>query len=297
MSHSPKPFYAVGGSEYGIKDKYIDTLTQHYGKKEEYPSVSDCIDFLSVKHLIKVHPALYVIRYDENFVSSIDVETSRKIRSLRNIGTIFCVYSDPKHIAKLDKFIPEFTCSVDAVDFKYIEKYLHKDFPGLDDRSIKIAAKCSSNYGHARTICKSMINANPEILAKMPEDSIIKLFGCGTTSVESDIQKAIAGRNFVQAVNLIESYEGDFDSLIYTVLQTMIELEKILTSKYSESDLKDYVKFWKIEDIYHMFMNGYDQLEKLRSNTSTDVKSSLIYLFGLFTFKDVPSTEVMNSDC
>lgn len=295
MSDSPKPFYIVGGSEYGIKDKYIDTLAKHYGKKEEYPSVTACVDFLSVKHIIPVPPALYVIRYDESFVSGINPALVQKIKNLKKIGTIFCVYSDPKHIAKLDKSLPDCTCTVEAVDPKYISKYLHKDFPHLDDRSIKIATYCATSYGHARTICKSMINADPGVLAKMPEAEIIKLFGCGDTSAESDIQKAVAARNFAQAVQLLDKYEGDADSLIYTILQTMIELEKILTSKYSDSSLKDYAKLWKIQDVYYMFMNAYSELEKLRSNTSTDIKSSLIYLFGLFTFQDVPSVEVMQS--
>jgi len=295
LSDSPKLMYIVGGSEYGIKDKYIEALTKHYGKKEEYPSVSACVDFLSVKHLIPVPPALYVIRYDENFVSTINPALVQKIRSLKKIGTIFCVYTDPKHVAKLDKFLPEFTCSVETIDPKYISKYLHKDFPHLDDRSIKIATYCASSYGHARTICKSMVNADPVLLAKMPEQAIAKLFGCSDASLESDIQKAVAGRNFAQAAQLLDKYEGDLDSLVYTILQTMIELEKILTSKYSDSPLKDYAKLWKIEDIYHMFMNSYAELDKLRSNTSTNTKSSLIYLFGLLTFKDVPSLEVMQS--
>ena len=295
MSDSPKSFYIVGGSEYGIKDKYIDTLTKHYGKKEEYPSVSACVDFLSVKHLIPVPPALYIIRYDEGFVSSINPALVQKIKNLKKFGTILCVYNDPKHVAKLDKFLPDCTCSIEPVDIKYIQKYLHSDFPKLDDRSIKIAAMCGTSYGHARTICKSMVNADPTVLARMPEAAIAKLFGTNDVSLESDIQKAIASRNFAQACILTEKYEGDRDTLIYTILQTMIELEKILSSKYSDSSLKDYAKFWKIQDIYYMFMNTYSELNKLRSNTSSDVTSSLVYLYGLFTFKDIPSVEVMES--
>lgn len=294
MSDSPKPFYVIGGSEYGIKDKYIDTLTQHYGKKEEYPSVQAVIDYLSVKHLIPVPPALYVVRYDESFASAVTADLAKKIRSLKIDGTIFCVYVEAKHIQKIDKFLPDCTCTIEAVNPKYIEKYLHGDFPHLDDRSIKIATQWSTSYGHARTICKSMINADPTVLAKMSEQQLARLFGCGDSSHESDIQRAIASRNFATAVKLLDSYEGNLDTLIYTVLQTMIELEKVLTSKYATSDLKDYAKYWKLEDVYHMFMNGYNELDKLRSNTSTDLKSSLIYLFGLFTFKDVPSVEVMN---
>lgn len=297
MGDSPLPFYAIGGSEYGIKERYIDTLTNFYGKKEEYPSVSDLIDFLTVKHLIAVPPALYVVRYDEAFVSTLSASIVQKILSIKSKGTILCLYSDPKHIAKIDKFLPQYTAVIDTVSPKYIEKYLHNDFPKLDDRSIKIAATAASSYGHARTICRSMSMADPSSLARMAEAELLRLFGCGTSSDELDIQKAVASRNFVAASRLLDNYEGNLDNLIYTLLRTMIELEKVVTSKYSTSDLKDYGKFWKLEDIYHYYMNCYAELEKLRSNTSTNIKSSLIYLFGLFTFKDVPSVEVMSSDC
>lgn len=297
MSEAPKKLYIVGGSEYGIKDRYIDTLTKFYGKREEYPSVSAVVDFLSVKHLVPVPPSLYVIRYDESFVSSVSAQLVQKINGLKINGTIFCIYHEQKHIDKLDKFFPSDTCIIESVNPKYIEKYLHSDFPKLDDRSIKVATYCSTSYGHARTICKSMSHADPTLLARMPEDQLARLFGCGSSSGELDIQKAVASRNFVAAAKLLDIYEGNLDSLIYTILQTMIEMEKVLTSKYANSALKDYAKYWKLEDIYHMFMNTYQELNKLRSNTSTDIKSSLIYLFGLLTFKDIPSTEVMNFDC
>ena len=295
MSDKPKSFYVLGGSEYGVKDKYIDTLTTFYGRKEEYPSVSAVVDFLSVKHLIPVQPSLYVVRYDEAFVSGLSAELAHKINSMKINGTIVCIYTEPKHITKIDKFLPEHTCVIEPVNPKFIEKYLHSDFPHLDDRSIKIATQCSTSYGHARTICKSMIHADPTALAKMSESDLARLFGCGSTSCEADIQRAIAARNFISACNLLDAFEGDLDPLIYTLLQTMIEIEKILTSKYSDSPLKDYAKSWKLEDVYNLFMNGYAELDKLRSNTSTDLKSSLLYLFGLFTFKDIPSVEVMNA--
>ena len=295
MSPTPKKFYIVGGSEYGIKDKYMDILTKLYGRKEEYPSVAAVVDFLSVKHLIPVPPALYVVRYDEAFVSSINPAMIAKINGLKMSGTIFCIYSDPKHIAKLDKSFPNATCAIEPVNLKYIQKYLHEDFPKLDDRSIKIAAEYASSYGHARMLCKSMICADPGVLARMTEPQLAKLLGCESASAEADIQKAVAGRNFIQATQLLDSFEGTEDNLVYAILQTMIDMEKILTSKYSDSPLKDYAKFWKLQDVFNMFMNTYSELDKLRSNTSSDVRSSLIYLFGLMTFKDIPSVEVMNS--
>lgn len=295
MSDNPKPFYVVGGIEYGIKDKYLDTLAAHWGRKEEYPTITDLISLLGVKHLIPLLPAVYVVRYDTTFVSSISPELVHQIKSLKFKGTIFCIYEDPKNVAKIDKYMPDATCSIDAVNPTFIEKYLHSDFPHLDDRSIRVATKCSTSYGHARTICKSMDNADPSVLARMTEGQLMKLFGCDSSSEESEIQKAIAARNFPTASALLDKYEGNTDNLVYLILQTMIELEKVLTSKYVSSNLNDYAKFWKIEDVYNMFMNSYEELQKLRSNTSTDARMSLLYLFGLFTFKDIPSVEVMKT--
>lgn len=297
LSDNPKPFYVVGGQEYGVKDKYIEALTKLYGNKEEYPTVSSLIEFLGVKHLVPLKPTLYVVRYDESFVSGVSQQMAQKINSLKFKGTIFCIYNDQKQIDKIDKFLPNCTGVVESINPKFIERYLHSDFPKLDDRSIRVATQCASSYGHARTICKSMVHADPSALARMTEGQLSRLFGCNDVSTEAEIQKAVAGRNFASAVSLLEAYDGTLDNIVYTILQTMIDMEKILTSKYSDSPLKDYAKVWKLEDVYYFFMNAYAELEKLRSNTSTDVKSSLIYLFGLFTFRDIPSPEVMNSEC
>lgn len=295
MSDSPKSLYIVGGQEYGVKDKYIDRLTAFYGRKEEYPTVEGLVNFLSVKHLIPLEPTLYIVRYDETFVSSVSSALVQKINKLKVNGTIFCIYSDKKSTDKLDKFFPDNVAVIEAVNPKFIEKYLHSDFPELSDRLIQIATKCCTNYGHARTICKSLVCADKSKIGSMTDSQISFLFGCSDSSLEADIQQAIAARNFPLAVSLVERYENDANNLVYTILQTMIDMEKILTSKYSDSPLKDYAKLWKLEDVYNMFMNTYAELQKLRSNTSTDIKSSLVYLFGLFTFRDIPSVEVMNS--
>ena len=296
MSDSPKQLYIVGGSEYGVKDKYIDALIKLYGNKEEHESMSSLIDFLSVKHIVPLKPTLYIVRYDENFVSSVNTQLVQKINSLKFKGTIFCIYSEPKHIEKLNKFFPDNTGVIEPVNIKFVEKYLHSDFPNINPRYIQIASKAATSYGHARILCKSMMKCDERLLSAMSDKAIAKSFGCETLASESDFQKAIASRNFNICCKLVETYEGNLDNIVYTILQTMIEMEKVLTSKYSTSELKDYGKLWKLEDVYNMFMNAYSELEKLRSNTSTDISSSLIYLFGLFTFKDIPSVEVMSSD-
>ena len=295
LSDTPKHLYIIGGSEYGVKDKYIEKLTTLYGASSEYPDMDSIISLFSVRHLVPLKPQLYVVRYDEQFVSSINATLAAKIKSLKIVGTVVCLYSDSKQIEKLDKFLPESVAVIENVNPQFIEKYLHSDFPKLDDRSIHVATLAASNYGHARNICKSMSYADPEVLARMSDIQLATLFGCSQAVAEEEFRKYIAGKNFPALIKLLDVYEGEYDSLLYTILQTMIDLEKILSSKYPNSDLKDFIKLWTVEDIYYMFMNTYDEISKLRSSTAADAKNSLIYLFGLLPFQRIPSTEVLNA--
>ena len=47
FSDSPKKLYILGGSEYGIKERYIDILVDNVGAKLEYDSVEDIIGIMS----------------------------------------------------------------------------------------------------------------------------------------------------------------------------------------------------------------------------------------------------------
>lgn len=295
LSDSPKKLYFLGGSEYGVKDKYIEKLTKLYGDMSEYSDIKSIVSLFSVRHLVPLKPKLYVVRYDDQFVSSLNAAIASKLKSLKISGTVLGLYEDPKQIEKLDKFFTDCTSVIENVNPQFIEKYLHQDFPKLDDRSIHVATLSSSSYGHARNICKSMSYTRPELLASMSDVQLASLFGCNQSVAETEFRKYIASKNFGALVRLLESFDGDHDSLMYVILQTMIDLEKAKTSKYPGDEFKDVIKLWTIPDIYYMFMHTYSELQELRSNTSTDIDNSLIYLFGLLPFQQIPSTEVMDA--
>ena len=296
LSDNPLKFYVLGGTEHGIKDKYIEKLEKLYGSKLEYPDVESVLSMVTKKHLVPLPPSVYIVRYDATFASSLNMDTANKIKRAKINGTVVCIYSDDKQLTKIDKFLPDYTAIVPMVDTKFIIKYLHDDFPRLDDRSIAVAAKYSADYSQARSICKSMCYASPEELNRMSETELASLFGCTVSATEKELKNAIASRNFAKLVKLAPLYEGSTDTILYTILQTMIELEKILTSKYSNSDLASYRKLWKVEDVFFMFMHTYQELEKLRSNTSSSAENSLVYLAGLMTFKDIPPMEALNGN-
>ena len=70
----------------------------------------------------------------------------------------------------------------------------------------------------------------------------------------------------------------------------MLDLEKLSSNKYTESELRQYLKNWTMKDIYNMFMQTYQKLKLLRS-TSSDSKNVMMYLITLMQFSEIPSLE------
>lgn len=294
LTGNPGKFYVLGGTEYGVKSKYLSILTDHFeGRHKEVTTVNELISLFSKKHFIPLEPTLYVVRYDESFISSLNDTLAKKIESLKVVGTIVVLYEDSKHVAKCDKYLPNCTGTIDELDAKYIKKYLTSDFPDLPSKFIDIAIEMSENYGHAKNICYSMKAADTVALSKMSDDELKTLFGHVNTSTESQVRTGVASRNFSALVKFAEQYPEDYDKILYIILQTMIELEKCKTSKYVESDIRNFANKWTFEDIYYMFVNTYEELKKFRTITVSDPMNSLIYLFGLLKYNSIPRKEAM----
>lgn len=294
LNNNPKSFYIFGGTEYGIKKKYLSMLAQHYNDNViEIQSFAELINTMSTKHIIPLKPALYICRYDENLVSTLTEVVASKIKSLKIIGTAVCLYENEKHLAKLDKFLPNYTVRIDAVSLQFKVKYLHTDFPHLPDKLINLAAQYANDYNDAQNMCACMSAVAPEELFALPDKAIMKLFGKLDISTEDQIKVGIASRNFTYLNQLIQNYT-EVDGVYYTILSTMLELDKITSNTQASSNLREYAKRWTKEDIYNMFMNTYEELKKSRTY-STDISNSLIYLFSLLKFQTVPSVEAMEA--
>ena len=82
LGDTPKNFYILGGTEYGIKDKYIEILISKVGAKLEYRSVADVISLMSKHHIIPLQPQVYVVRYDKAFVGSATKELAAKVTKI-----------------------------------------------------------------------------------------------------------------------------------------------------------------------------------------------------------------------
>ena len=290
MGDTPKNLYILGGSEYGIKDKYIEMLISKIGKKQEYDSVTDIINFMSRNHIIVPAPQVYVIRYDKGFVSNIK-DLAPKLSSIDILGVLVLIYEDDKDITKLDKYFPDNTATINPVGIKMLLKYLKSDFPKLDAKSIEYAAKNSTNYYQAKNICRCLDIIKEKAI--LSEKQIISLFDIHSEYSNNDIQIAIASRNFYSLMKILDNYDSDPQNILYQILRVMTELDKIQSSKYSNSPLKEYANKWKKADIYYMFNHTYDVIKSLRQGYVADTRDVIIYLAALLMFQNIPDTRLL----
>ena len=72
---------------------------------------------------------------------------------------------------------------------------------------------------------------------------------------------------------------------------TFVELDKLMYSPRSNSEIAEFANRWNTHDIYSMFCNTYSELLKSRSET-TDLRSRIIYLISLMQFNPIPNLEV-----
>lgn len=293
LGGNPGKFYILLGQEYGIKCKYIDAMKQKYGDYVEAASVMDLLSMFKARHIVPLHPKLYIVRYDEAFVAGLTDAVAKQVKSAKIVGTIVCIYENSKHATKLDKYLPDYTVTIDAVSDQFVKKYLKADFPSLEDRLINIAVQISANYGHAVNICRSMSYANSMYAMQMSDSEIAKTFGYVDTSTEQDIKQGVAARNFNYLIKMVEKYDGEVDSILYAILSTMLELDANMDNPRRQSDLREFTKKWTREDVYYMFVQTYEILKKLRSMSIADPKNCLVYLLGLLQFETIPSLEVM----
>lgn len=294
LGDNPRGFYVFGGPEYGIKRKYIEKLAEHYkGNLVESSSALDVINMMSVKHLVPLVPSVYVVRYDEVFISQISEAIAAKVRKAKIIGTLVCIYEDSKSINKLNKFFPDNVASIEMVTKNMVSKYLKSDYPELDDRCIQLAANISDNYGHAQCICKSLSCCRLTTLNSMSDVEIATLFGKDTAYTDRELKKAIASRSFSAVMRCLSSFSDNYDSAIYAFLSVAVELDKVFDSKWVDSDLSEFAKKWTREDIYNLFMQSFAQLEFLRS-VSSKPENALDYLTSLLGFKKIPSVKEMS---
>lgn len=294
MGDSPKNFYILGGSEFGIKEKYIDILVSKVGLRIEHSNVVELVASMEKKQLIPIPPSVYVIRYDKTFLTKLSEKNSdlaSRINKCKINGCIVLIYESESDINKCDKYFPQNTAIINHIDVKFVVKYLKTDFPELKDEYCNIAAKVSSDYYQAKNIARCLYSIQDK--CTLTEGQVKYLFGLDTTYKDTDVMMAVANRDFASLIYMSEHFDGDVQNIFYTILRTMIELDKCLDNKYTQSPLQKASKLWTRYDVYWMFNHTYNALKQLRSGYTADSDVYIVYLAALLKFKPIPTLQAL----
>ena len=288
LNNQPTKFYVFCGEEYGIKYRYIEQMKQYYGDSSEAETVNDILGLMRKKRMFPLEPKVYVVRYDEAFLSSLNDKTAAEIEKTNIVGTVVCIYEQNKHRTKCNKFLPDYTVTFDPVNPTFIKQYLESDFPHLPPTCIDTAIKLRWDYMGAYHICESMQ------FAEMYVDDVVAMTRAFSSTVAAEdnvFRYAFAAKDFSQCLQILDEYTGELSSLYYVMLMALIELERVLSSK-AKSDLGKYAKAWDINSIYWAFMYVYDELKKSRSCLSYNIYDRIIYLLSVFQYQTVPQLGV-----
>ena len=294
LNNNPAPLYFFCGSEIGIKEQYISRIRAHYGSSVEVASLAEVFKLMRTKHLIPLTPKLYIVRYDDVFISSLSEAFAHEIKQINIVGTIVGIFEGTKADAKLAKYAKDYSVSIDAVNPKFIKNYLRNEFTQLTERQIDVAIQSSDNYSQARNICRALSVCPRKEISNLSDSEISQLFGYNNTSTEDQIKLGVAARDFSYLSNMFDTFDGDLNNVFYLIISTLIELEKCILKRNPSSPVFPYYKNWTLEDIYNMFTITYQQLKLSRSISISDVKLLLVYLFSLLTFSPIPCAEVLN---
>ena len=294
LNNNPGNFYIFSGVEYGIKRKYIEILKSYYQNRfTEYDSLSEVLVNLKKKHLIHNEPQLYIVRYDEDFIRSLNESTKHTIENLKDIGTIVCIYELDKYTSKCNKYLSDYTVAFNHVDKHFIKRYLKNDFPEIDDMYIDYVLNHCNDYNHAYNICHCLDKADKSMISGNNLDIVSKYFGIDFALADQQFRFSFASRNFKDCLNLIDNYNGELSNLYYTMISVLLELEKLQTHPKMKADLNEFSRYWNTSDIYNMFMNVYNELECSRNLSVYNIYDRLIYLVSLLKFMPVPNVEVL----
>lgn len=293
LGDNPKNFYVFGGEEYGIKCKYLEHLKKLYKVSVEVETVSEALSIFKKKQLLPLPPKLYIVRYDDTFISELSEKMVKHIFKLKIKGTIVCLYENLKSVGKCNKYLPDNTVSFDAVNPVFIKQYLQKDFPSLPESAISEAVRIHSDYMGAYNICISLNSLSDTDLAGLTPKLADETFGYGVASTDTQLRQAFAAKNFYLVTELLEKFTGDKNQIFYVWLSTMLELEKLSGNLKQKSDLKQYIKLWDVQSIYNMFMHIYHELEISRSVLSYDIDTRLLYIALLLQYQPIPAVGVI----
>ena len=277
FSDSHKNVYFFTGQEYGVKKEYIDKLSSQFNYViENYDSFQSIIDTCKNKPLFIDHNKLYLVRYDKQFISSLN-------NNLKPHGLIIGLYEDEKDESKLDKYFPDKVIRFNLMSKEVEANHLYQHFENLPSTYISASVNMSSNYYQAYNICKTMTFMKDLDLS---QSELFSLFGYDILSNEENFKISVAAKNFRSCIKEVDRFDGlDLSTFHYAMLSVFLDIAKCKYKSNPNSYIYQYVKKWNIEELNYLYNETINQIEKLRNYSNYDPYISIVYLLGLLNFK------------
>jgi hypothetical protein len=289
VDHKPESFYVFTGTEYGVKRRYIEMISDIYGKKPmECETVGSVLSMMSGQHIIQPEPMLYIVRYDDSFLKSLTKESSDTIKNTNIIGTIVVLYDADSSSERCEKYLPDCTVRFDAVSKDLIRKYLMQDFKDMTLAKAEIAAFVGKDYSGSSLASISLTNLDSSVSDKADPDEIRRSLSAEVSGNITRFKSGIAARDFNYCTSQLD-YMDDLPGLLYAILSTMLDIEKAIELPKSKLWCSKYAKNWTKYDIVMMFENTYSALLESRSVSGYDVRNALVYLLAAMRFSPIPA--------
>ena len=141
LSKNPGKVYIFCGDDYGIKHKYIRILKSIYKVSIECDTVEDVLKRSKTKSLLPEPQKLYIVRYDDGFLNSLNDDSIAELSNVSIHGTLVCIYQGDKATAKCMKYL---YCILRlksiVVNKNLVYKYILSDFPDLPESILQTVA-------------------------------------------------------------------------------------------------------------------------------------------------------------
>lgn len=293
LSKNPGKIYIFCGDDYGIKNKYIRILKSIYKVSIECDTVEDVLKRSKTKSLLPEPQKLYIVRYDDGFLNSLNDDSMAELSNVSIHGTLVCIYQSDKATAKCMKYLSDFAVEINRVNKNLVYKYILSDFPDLPESILQTVATYTYDYSTAYHVCTCISKCS--MISQLDSDTIQQIFHCQKTADDLELRTAIASRNFRYIMQLIDTYQGDLNQVFYMMLSTMLELDKLHKNKFYKSHYRKYADRWTDLDIYNMFTSVYYKLSDLRTD-NIYIYDTLVYLIALTQFECIPNTNLLSCE-
>lgn len=287
LQGNPDKLYIFCGHEYGVKEIYLDAIESVYGSRTECDSVASVLSSMRTKSILPQPNSLYIVRYDDAFIKSLDKSKADELINANIRGTLVIIYDDVRNESKVDKYLGNYAISFDPMSVNTIYKHISKKYPKVRDELIRSVCRNCIDYADGMNMAEGLSHLDMSKQSMITPESVPSLFGRSQTISPSNFRESIAEKNFYNICWLLERYSGDLNLIFYEFASTMVELEKCISTPYIDSNLKKYVKGWSTASTYTMFRNVYHSI-KLSRTIQLDLNDQIIFLASLMRFNPIP---------